>query len=176
MWSIGGIASLSCPSKFWEIVFQSPFCCGLWSVLATRPWVRRLGWLASGTLLYMWRALQFAGKMRRDKNTNTSSPSELRAATSRHVALSRPVTRVNAQMLTAICHRVFVIKWEGDVWLKCSVISFFFFVPISQRDTRMHRQILIAWNYLYILNKWPAKHLMGWLEIPNAYTALAAFK
>ncbi len=64
----GRITLLGCQSKFWDVVFGAPFCCGLWSVLATRLWVGRLaGWLASGTLPYMWRALQFAEKMRRDK-------------------------------------------------------------------------------------------------------------
>lgn len=103
------------PVKVLRGCFSEPLL--LWPVerVSNKAVSEKAGWLASGTLLYMWRALQFAGKMRRDKNTNTSSPSELRAATSRHVALSRPVTRVNAQMLTAICHRVFVIKWEGDI-------------------------------------------------------------
>lgn len=41
----------------------------LWPVerVSNKAASEKAGWLASGTLLYMWRALQFAGKMRRDK-------------------------------------------------------------------------------------------------------------
>lgn len=66
----GRITPPGCQSKFGELVFRAPF---LWPVGRVRnkavsekaDWLA--GWLASGTLVYMWRALQVTGKMRSDK-------------------------------------------------------------------------------------------------------------
>ncbi len=54
-------------SQSFERLFSEPLL--LWPAerVSNKAVSEKAGWLASGTLLYMWRALQFAGKMRRDK-------------------------------------------------------------------------------------------------------------
>ncbi|CAK6952229.1 Hypothetical predicted protein [Scomber scombrus] len=54
-------------SQSFERLFSEPLL--LWPVghVSNKAVSEKAGWLASGTLLYMWRALQFAGKMRRDR-------------------------------------------------------------------------------------------------------------
>lgn len=54
-------------SQSFERLFSEPLL--LWPVgrVSNKAASEKAGWLASGTLLYKRRALQFAGKMRRDK-------------------------------------------------------------------------------------------------------------
>lgn len=91
----GRIAPPGCQSKFWGC-FQSPFCCGLWGVLATRPRVRRpAGWLQglSSTCEGLYSSLGRWGETRSHSSSSLSEPS---AVASQYAALSRPVTGVRA--------------------------------------------------------------------------------
>lgn len=99
MGCIGRITPLSCPSKFWKVVFESP-CCGLWSVLATRPWVRRLAGRPQGlssTCGGLYSSVERWGETR---NKHTSQLVGLKAATSERVAPPWPVSSINALVLT----------------------------------------------------------------------------
>lgn len=81
----------------------------LWPVerVSNKAVSERAGWLAGfrDSPLYMWRALQFAGKMRRDKEQKHFLAVR---AESQCVAPSRPVTGVNAADVDSdMCHRSF---------------------------------------------------------------------
>jgi len=109
----GGSHRRATSQSFERLFSETPL---LWPVerVGNKAVSEKAGWLAPGTLLYMWRALQFTGKMTRDKKQKHRLA--VRAESRDEPVCLVLLTGSTALMLTAIYVTIgFVIKWEENV-------------------------------------------------------------